>query len=107
MDVSSHETADEEHERHPHSTLTETEPLLARRLSNISQTSSLPKQLTTRHAFAILITLQIGSGVFASPAQIDSNVPSPGASLLVFANKTDVEGCMDGAEILEVGHLTA
>lgn len=63
----------------------ETEPLLARRPSNHSQTNSLPKQLTTRHAFAILITLQIGSGVFASPAQIDSNVPSPGASLLVWA----------------------
>ncbi|CAI6332932.1 unnamed protein product [Periconia digitata] len=64
---------------------TETEPLLARRPSNLSQASSLPRHLTTRHAFAILITLQIGSGVFASPAQIDSNVPSPGASLLVWA----------------------
>ena len=43
------------------------------------------KQLTTRHAFAILVSLQIGSGIFASPAQVDSNVPSPGAALLVWA----------------------
>ncbi|PVH99781.1 amino acid transporter [Periconia macrospinosa] len=87
MDASSHESADDQNIRHPRptSTSSETEPLLARRPSNLSQASSLPKQLTTRHAFAILITLQIGSGVFASPAQIDSNVPSPGASLLVWA----------------------
>ena len=64
---------------------TETEPLLARRPSTTSHTSQqLSKQLTTRHAFAILVTLQIGSGIFASPAQVDSNVPSPGAALLVW-----------------------
>ena len=64
---------------------TETEPLLGRRLSAISQTSQQStKQLTTRHAFTILVTLQIGSGIFASPAQVDSNVPSPGAALLVW-----------------------
>jgi L-type amino acid transporter 9 len=61
----------------------ETEPLL-RRTSIHSQASSLSKQLTTRHAFSILVTLQIGSGIFASPAQVDSNVPSPGAALLVW-----------------------
>jgi L-type amino acid transporter 9 len=63
----------------------ETEPLLRRqtsRTSNDDQRSS--KQLTTRHAFAVLVTLQIGSGIFASPAQVDSNVPSPGAALLVW-----------------------
>jgi len=32
----------------------------------------------------VLVTLQIGSGIFASPAQVDSNVPSPGAALLVW-----------------------
>lgn len=62
----------------------EREPLLRRRTSTASRTSILPKQLTTRHAFAILVTLQIGSGIFASPAQVDSNVPSPGAALLVW-----------------------
>lgn len=63
----------------------ETEPLLQRRSSTASRCSQqLSKQLTTRHAFAVLVTLQIGSGIFASPAQVDSNVPSPGAALLVW-----------------------
>lgn len=64
---------------------TETQPLLAREPSSASHAGSqLAKQLTTRHAFAVLVTLQIGSGIFASPAQVDSNVPSPGAALLVW-----------------------
>jgi amino acid transporter len=64
----------------------ETEPLLGRPSSAASSHSSQQpaKQLTTRHAFAVLVTLQIGSGIFASPAQVDSNVPSPGAALLVW-----------------------
>jgi L-type amino acid transporter 9 len=63
----------------------ETEPLLQRRPSTASQDiNQSSKQLTTRHAFAVLVTLQIGSGIFASPAQVDSNVPSPGAALLVW-----------------------
>ena len=64
----------------------ETEPLLGRRPSTTPSHKSQQsvKQLTTRHAFAILVTLQIGSGIFASPAQVDSNVPSPGAALLVW-----------------------
>jgi L-type amino acid transporter 9 len=63
----------------------ETEPLLARRTSTASHDTQNPsKQVTTRHAFAVLVTLQIGSGIFASPAQVDSNVPSPGAALLVW-----------------------
>jgi len=65
---------------------TDAEPLLPRRSSvssAVSSTSS-PKQLTTRHAFTVLVTLQIGSGIFASPAQVDANVPSPGAALAVW-----------------------
>src|SRR5690242_20676525 len=64
----------------------ETEPLLGRRPSSTPSQGSQQstKQLTTRHAFAVLVTLQIGSGIFASPAQVDSNVPSPGAALLVW-----------------------
>lgn len=63
----------------------ETEPLLGRAASAApSGTQQDSKQLTTRHAFAVLVTLQIGSGIFASPAQVDSNVPSPGAALLVW-----------------------
>jgi L-type amino acid transporter 9 len=67
------------------SNVDETEPLLQRQASVASNdTQSLSKQLTARHAFAVLVTLQIGSGIFASPAQVDSNVPSPGAALLVW-----------------------
>ena len=64
----------------------ETEPLLGRSESAASSHPSQQpaKQLTARHAFAVLVTLQIGSGIFASPAQVDSNVPSPGAALLVW-----------------------
>ncbi|KAF2107410.1 amino acid/polyamine transporter I [Lophiotrema nucula] len=63
----------------------ETEPLLRRRASTSSSDSQpLAKQLSTRHAFAVLVSLQIGSGIFASPAQVDYNVPSPGAALLVW-----------------------
>ncbi|KAF2729626.1 amino acid transporter [Polyplosphaeria fusca] len=64
----------------------ETQPLLGRQSPDASSGSSnASKQLSTRHAFAILVSLQIGSGIFASPAQVDSNVPSPGAALLVWA----------------------
>jgi L-type amino acid transporter 9 len=67
------------------SNVDETEPLLQRQASVASNdTQPLSKQLTARHAFAVLVTLQIGSGIFASPAQVDSNVPSPGAALLVW-----------------------
>ena len=64
----------------------ETQPLLDRSTSSASHASkgTSDKQLTTRHAFSILVTLQIGSGIFASPSQVDSNVPSPGAALLVW-----------------------
>lgn len=70
----------------PKPTASESEPLLARRQPSAAadEAPQLPKQLTTRHAFAVLVTLQIGSGIFASPAQVDSNVPSPGAALLVW-----------------------
>ncbi|KAI8941164.1 hypothetical protein NX059_002401 [Plenodomus lindquistii] len=72
-------------EQDPHKANAEVEPLLGRRPSSESDSApSLFKQLTTRHAFAVLVTLQIGSGIFASPAQVDSNVPSPGAALLVW-----------------------
>ncbi|KAF2825049.1 amino acid transporter [Ophiobolus disseminans] len=62
----------------------ETQPLLRQTSAASHDTQQLSKQLTTRHAFAVLVTLQIGSGIFASPAQVDSNVPSPGAALLVW-----------------------
>jgi L-type amino acid transporter 9 len=66
------------------SNASEEEPLLGQSSSPPQAVQQLPKQLTTRHAFAVLVTLQIGSGIFASPAQVDSNVPSPGAALMVW-----------------------
>lgn len=35
-------------------------------------------------AFAIVISIVIGSGIFTSPGSIDSNVPSPGIALVVW-----------------------
>jgi amino acid transporter len=61
----------------------ETAPLL-RRVSTSTSYQFQRQQLSTRHAFAVLVSIQIGSGIFASPAQVDSNVPSPGAALLVW-----------------------
>lgn len=52
--------------------------------SSLRRSNSLQRQLTTRNAFAVLVSIQIGSGIFASPAQVDSNVPSPGAALFVW-----------------------
>lgn len=40
--------------------------------------------LGTIEAFAIVISIVIGSGVFTSPGSIDANVPSPGAALLIW-----------------------
>lgn len=63
----------------------ETQPLLGHSTTSEPHSGETGvKQLTTRHAFAILVTLQIGSGIFASPASVDSNTPSPGAALLVW-----------------------
>jgi hypothetical protein len=42
------------------------------------------RNLGTVEAFAIVISIVIGSGVFTSPGPIDTNVPSPGAALLVW-----------------------
>lgn len=42
------------------------------------------RNLGALDAFAIVISIVIGSGVFTSPGSIDTNVPSPGAALLVW-----------------------
>jgi amino acid permease len=42
------------------------------------------RSLGAVEAFAIVISIVIGSGVFTSPGSIDTNVPSPGAALLVW-----------------------
>ncbi|KAK3694445.1 amino acid/polyamine transporter I [Podospora appendiculata] len=40
--------------------------------------------LGTVEAFAIVVAIVIGSGVFTSPGAIDTNVPSPGVALIVW-----------------------
>lgn len=42
------------------------------------------RNLGALEAFGIVVSVVIGSGVFTSPGAIDSNVPSPGAALLVW-----------------------
>jgi L-type amino acid transporter 9 len=42
------------------------------------------RNLGTIEAFAIIISIVIGSGVFTSPGSIDTNVPSPGMALVVW-----------------------
>lgn len=46
--------------------------------------SSFRRNLGTLEAFAIVVSIVIGSGVFTSPGSIDANVPSPGAALAVW-----------------------
>lgn len=45
---------------------------------------SFARNLGTTEAFGIVISIVIGSGVFTSPGAIDTNVPSPGAALIVW-----------------------
>ncbi|EFQ26881.1 hypothetical protein CGRA01v4_07875 [Colletotrichum graminicola] len=42
------------------------------------------RNLGALEAFAIVISIVIGSGVFTSPGSIDTNVPSPGTALVVW-----------------------
>ncbi|KAI0134110.1 amino acid/polyamine transporter I [Xylariales sp. AK1849] len=42
------------------------------------------RNLGAREAFAIVISIVIGSGIFTSPGSIDTNVPSPGVALVIW-----------------------
>jgi hypothetical protein len=42
------------------------------------------RNLGTLEAFAIIINVVIGSGIFTSPGSIDTNVPSPGIALVIW-----------------------
>src|ERR1700753_3338620 len=42
------------------------------------------RNLGTIEAFAIIISIVVGSGIFTSPGSIDTNVPSPGIALLIW-----------------------
>ncbi|KUI71245.1 b(0,+)-type amino acid transporter 1 [Cytospora mali] len=48
------------------------------------QGTSFARNLGTLDAFAIIISIVIGSGIFTSPGSIDTNVPSPGIALVVW-----------------------
>ena len=42
------------------------------------------RNLGALDAFAIIVSIVVGSGIFTSPGSIDTNVPSPGAALIVW-----------------------
>lgn len=42
------------------------------------------RELNAFNGYALLIGVMVGSGIFAPPAAVDTNVPSPGAALLVW-----------------------
>lgn len=48
------------------------------------QQGTFTRNLGAIDAFAIVISIVIGSGIFTSPGSIDTNVPSPGAALLIW-----------------------
>lgn len=48
------------------------------------QRGTFTRNLGALEAFGIVVSIVIGSGVFTSPGAIDTNVPSPGAALLVW-----------------------
>ncbi|KAJ2905535.1 hypothetical protein MKZ38_005179 [Zalerion maritima] len=74
----------------------ETEPLLDSRIDQSEprpsstpddpelQAGGFARNLGTPEAFAIIISIVIGSGIFTSPGSVDANVPSPGIALVVW-----------------------
>ena len=62
----------------------ETRPLMAFPTPTISPAAPSNRPLTLLNGLALVIALQIGSGIFTLPAQVSQSVPSPGAGLLVW-----------------------
>ncbi|KAH6957861.1 amino acid/polyamine transporter I [Ilyonectria sp. MPI-CAGE-AT-0026] len=65
------------------------QPLLLGQRASDDEASRLEQGTFTRNlgaieAFAIVISIVIGSGVFTSPGSIDTNVPSPGVALIIW-----------------------
>ncbi|GLB09432.1 Y+L amino acid transporter [Aspergillus tubingensis] len=52
--------------------------------SSLGPHASFRRNLGTSEAFSIIINIVIGSGIFTSLGVIDTNVPSPGAALVVW-----------------------
>ncbi|KAJ1569320.1 hypothetical protein HK405_006702 [Cladochytrium tenue] len=51
----------------------------------IAPTTTFVRNLGTVEAFAIIIGIVVGSGVFTSPGAVDAGAPSPGVALCVWA----------------------
>ncbi|KAM0271128.1 hypothetical protein ACHAQH_009195 [Verticillium albo-atrum] len=49
-----------------------------------AERSTFTRNLGAVEAFGIVVSIVIGSGVFTSPGAIDTNVPSPGAALVIW-----------------------
>lgn len=62
----------------------ETRPLIASPAPEADPSMPPKKHLTILNGLALVIALQIGSGIFTLPAQVSQSVPSPGAGLLVW-----------------------
>ncbi|TVY36193.1 b(0,+)-type amino acid transporter [Lachnellula subtilissima] len=52
--------------------------------SEQSERGTFTRNLGAIDAFAIIISIVIGSGIFTSPGSIDANVPSPGVALVLW-----------------------
>lgn len=59
-------------------------PAFPARSSSLSSTRSTAPKLTLLNGLALVISLQIGSGIFTMPSQISQFVPSPGLGLTVW-----------------------
>ena len=49
-----------------------------------NEPSRVDPKLSFWQGFSLLINIQIGSGIFSSPAQVDLNTPSPAAALAIW-----------------------
>ncbi|KAF8535140.1 amino acid/polyamine transporter I [Trichophaea hybrida] len=78
-----HNIDDQPLPKHQHD---ENRPLISQEPNNdppsCPESGPIIRQFSARHGFVLLVSIQIGSGIFSSPAQIDGNVASPGAALL-------------------------
>lgn len=46
--------------------------------------SNTSHRLTLFNVYALIVGIAIGSGIFASPSRVDSNVPSPGIAIVIW-----------------------
>ena len=53
-------------------------------LSNRNPRARGPGSLTFVNGLALVLGLQIGSGIFSAPSQVSNHVPSPGSAILVW-----------------------